>query len=293
MNFIELLGYSSYIEEYLDICSKTSTDTYIEKHHILPTSIFEGRQKDENNIVSLSLQDHYRVHELLFLHYKEIKLGSDEYMKMSMAYTFMSERSKLNTPILYEQAKIASIEYNKNKTIVKGNNGNIKISIDEYKTGKYTSVSCGKTSVKDIQGNCFSVSVDDPRIESGELVGVVSGKITTRNIEGNVKHLSVEDERYTSGEYFPVSCIYFYDIYDNNDNIVHTFTSIIRDCGNNNIPYKAFEISIKNGGTPIFTSKYPPTIGKLRRNGNIKFVGWYAKKRKMKPLLDNLGSRVE
>ena len=59
---------------------------------------------------------------------------------------------------------------------------------------------CGKTVVKDNQGNRFLVSVDDPRLKTGELVGIRKGFVTVKDAFGNTKSVSVNDPRYLSGE---------------------------------------------------------------------------------------------
>lgn len=282
MNYIQFLGESSYSEKYIRLCTTKTTNNIVEKHHILPKSIFEDLKNDTDNIVSLSLRDHFLAHELLYLHYKEIAFGSENYMKMATAYSFMSNRFQIKTPQLYEETRLIMIQYNKNKVIVKNEKGeNIKISSEEYKLGNYESVSSGKTTVKDKDGNCFAISTEDERLKTGEFVGVAKGMVTVKDKNGNKLVVSVDDEKYINGEYVHVACDYLYDIYDNHHNLIFTFTSLVKDCIANNLPYRQLKNSLYNNSSPIFMTTYPQAIAKLKKTGNIKYVGWYVKRRKI------------
>jgi hypothetical protein len=52
--------------EYFEICDKhTDEPKYFEKHHILPKSMFKEYRLSKFNIVRLTYQDHYIIHEIL------------------------------------------------------------------------------------------------------------------------------------------------------------------------------------------------------------------------------------
>lgn len=58
---------SELLDEYLDFClfSNTENDKKIERHHILPKSLFKEYSKNTDNITKLSPQNHYLAHEFL------------------------------------------------------------------------------------------------------------------------------------------------------------------------------------------------------------------------------------
>lgn len=55
------------LDEYLDFClfSNTENDKKIERHHILPKSLFSEYSKNTDNIAKLSPKNHYLAHEFL------------------------------------------------------------------------------------------------------------------------------------------------------------------------------------------------------------------------------------
>lgn len=55
------------LDEYLDFClfSNTENDKKIERHHVLPKSLFKEYSKNTDNIVKLSPKNHYLAHEFL------------------------------------------------------------------------------------------------------------------------------------------------------------------------------------------------------------------------------------
>lgn len=55
------------LDEYLDFClfSNTENDKKIERHHILPKSLFNEYSKNTDNIAKLSPKNHYLAHEFL------------------------------------------------------------------------------------------------------------------------------------------------------------------------------------------------------------------------------------
>lgn len=56
------------VKEYIDFiesCKELELPDYIEKHHILPKSLFPLYEKDKNNIIALSAINHYKAHVLL------------------------------------------------------------------------------------------------------------------------------------------------------------------------------------------------------------------------------------
>lgn len=90
-------------ELYFQICSKQHTGAG-EKHHVLPVSMFPEYRRAKWNIVKLTYQDHYKVHEILPL----ICIFEADINKMARAWNIMCHSSKctgLVTPELYEELK--------------------------------------------------------------------------------------------------------------------------------------------------------------------------------------------
>lgn len=61
-------------------------DTYYEKHHIYPKSLYPELEKDLSNLVYLTAREHFICHYLLC---KMVKSGSSAWHKMVRAFTFM------------------------------------------------------------------------------------------------------------------------------------------------------------------------------------------------------------
>ena len=103
-----------------------SKDTYIEKHHPLPKSIY-----GPGETVVLTAKEHFLVHYMLWKGLRQ-KYGTkdDRTIKMANAFNCMRmysgstdyrKRYKINA-IMYEQLKIATIESQREKMIGEGNN---------------------------------------------------------------------------------------------------------------------------------------------------------------------------
>lgn len=90
---------NKYLHWYETLTSKSSTDGYVEKHHIVPKSILPN-----NILVSLTARQHYIAHLLL------IKCVNPKYRKkMLYAITAMKMRTSKNTKFnsrLFEKLKI-------------------------------------------------------------------------------------------------------------------------------------------------------------------------------------------
>lgn len=92
-HFIEILkssyGYSNYLKWYSSLInkkiSKSTSDEYTEMHHILPKSLFPEYKDDKNNLVQLSLREHFVAHLLLW------KITKDS--KMALAVFLMSQNN--------------------------------------------------------------------------------------------------------------------------------------------------------------------------------------------------------
>lgn len=69
------MNYQRIHDQIID-CAKTRTlpsDTYIEKHHIIPRSL--GGSNSKNNLVKLTAREHYIIHWLLYKIHRTAKLA--------------------------------------------------------------------------------------------------------------------------------------------------------------------------------------------------------------------------
>lgn len=70
--------------DYFSLCSKNSTESGVDEHHILPKSMFPEFAKEKWNIVKLTYKDHYLAHEML----PGICVLADDKRKMLNAWWF-------------------------------------------------------------------------------------------------------------------------------------------------------------------------------------------------------------
>ncbi len=179
---------NNYMKEVQNICLTAwirpkQDDIDYEKHHYCPRSL--GGSDDENNIVDLTLQEHFKVHLLLAQHYIEVKDKSKSDSMISACW-MMSNRGKYNekymaTPEEYEFLR------KKHKAIMKT---------------KMSKTMTGKMPVYDINDDdrkIFHASVNDPMVKSGEWVHHTKGSKTSKE---TLKKLSdafsgVKNPRYS------------------------------------------------------------------------------------------------
>lgn len=55
-----------YLEEYFKICSITSNDVYVERHHIVPKSLCPLLKNSKQNLVSISAYNHFKAHYFIW-----------------------------------------------------------------------------------------------------------------------------------------------------------------------------------------------------------------------------------
>ena len=118
-----LLEGNKYFKWYWSICNRAkcrvlSPDTYVEKHHIYPKSIY-GQNQD---LVKLTAKEHYMVHLLLWWGLRT-KYGTKDKNTRKMAYAFTAMNMKNNNTFnrynskLYSFLKIVNIESKKGSII--------------------------------------------------------------------------------------------------------------------------------------------------------------------------------
>jgi hypothetical protein len=119
----------NYLKHYCKLIRKAKKrnilDTYTEKHHIFPISIF-GKN---NGIAVLTGREHYIAHLLLEkICIKRYGLKNQKTIKMNKAVLMMSRIGGIKNSFLYEQSKIRWSLYMKENNPMKDKNISIKIS---------------------------------------------------------------------------------------------------------------------------------------------------------------------
>ena len=90
----------NYREEYINLINeaKAKIPSVYEVHHILPKSMFPLWSKKENNLIKLSIENHYRAHYLLYKIYNN--------WEMTNAFKYMLDiTGKEYNPELYKELK--------------------------------------------------------------------------------------------------------------------------------------------------------------------------------------------
>ena len=121
-----------------------------EIHHIIPKSL--GGSDEEDNLIKLTLREHFIVHKLLYEHYNELK--DDRRYSIGQAFWLMSTRKEINE-FVYEELRLIQKECAK------------------YHMSKTMS---GMMPARDKYGNKYHVSTNDSRVLSGELFHHSKGK---------------------------------------------------------------------------------------------------------------------
>ena len=139
--------YVSFIDFRID---RVSLVGYKEKHHILPKSLFPDFKKNKDNIIELTLREHYLVHWML----AKIFGGSQW-------YAFNQMKRYGGSSILYQYGR-----EHLSKLISKLNKGR-KVSPENRL--RMSEITKNTVMVRDKNGDCFRVNKADPRYVSGEL----------------------------------------------------------------------------------------------------------------------------
>jgi hypothetical protein len=71
----------NYLKHYIKLVKRKSTAAITEKHHIFPTSIFGSNE----NIVVLSIREHFVAHKLLYMIYKK-RYGNKDWRTKKMLH---------------------------------------------------------------------------------------------------------------------------------------------------------------------------------------------------------------
>lgn len=212
MNFYEILKpitvNNHYMERYLkflDYCSKQKLpeDECIERHHVLPVSLFPEFKKNKDNIIKLSARQHFLVHWML------AKFTN----ATQMWFAFNQMKRVGYNSILYEYArKRISV------VISESNSGRIR-SAEHMDAIKRSFI--GKRPGKNIKNGTVSWEPkDDPRWLTGELVSPRKGYRHNDETKEKIGSVNRGKKMYQDSDgkikmFFPELVPEGYKLYDN------------------------------------------------------------------------------
>lgn len=180
------------LSDYLKLVdTEYDCSEYIERHHILPRSMFPEFLSEEWNIKPLPYVRHIEAHKHLYMMF--------ENPQMAIAYKMMCKLSETDIETYIDLKCLLKGDGNpakrpevrekikKSKLGVKRPDmyGKSYFGASEETANRIREISrkvhSGMTVVTDKNGNIFKTSIDDPRIKSGELVSPNKGKPSPNN----------------------------------------------------------------------------------------------------------------
>lgn len=175
---------------------------YVEKHHIIPKCM--GGDDKPANLIVLSLREHFIAHMLLAYAYPN-------YIPVCSAFIQMCHKNKhkddayvekIQNSKMYESLKTNFYnqlsESRKNIVYCKDENGNtVRITSEEYKSGKYISHADGMVYCKGPDGVPVYITSDE--YKTGKYTFHTSGMVYCWDSDGNPAYVSSEE--YQRGEY--------------------------------------------------------------------------------------------
>lgn len=167
--------YISLIERNTGITHDDSI--YVEKHHILPKSMFKEYRLSKWNLVNLTYDDHIEAHRLLMLMYQN--------SKMKRAYSFIT-RNNLDEKIKFQTSGAFTGDENVSKK------ADVRKKISEKKTG---------VERPDMKGKkYFGASKETYELGIKSMSEKLKETVIVRDKDGNKFRVSIDDERYLNGE---------------------------------------------------------------------------------------------
>jgi hypothetical protein len=102
---------NKYTKWYMELISKECDDDYVEKHHILPRSLYPEFTKCKWNIVKLSARKHFIAHMLLYRMFEHNSKGYGTMLKATTMMNMHNTDNRYMNSRLYETAKIKCSKY--------------------------------------------------------------------------------------------------------------------------------------------------------------------------------------
>lgn len=168
-----------------------------DKHHILPKSMFPEFKSEKDNIVCLSMREHYIAHLLLYKIFRNRSMCFAIHRYMTSSVGFKNSR-------FFSQIESESRNMKRGYANYEDINGvihNLHKSDRRISSGEVKSIHKNKVCVKDDSGKIFKIDKHDPRLKSGELriFSVMNSNIQIKNKDGSYALISKTEFR--SGEY--------------------------------------------------------------------------------------------
>lgn len=207
-----------YVDRYLSFIDSCVADGSVERHHILPKSMFPQYITNIDNIKPLTPRQHFIAHLML----RKVFPKSHEMQRASW-YMVNTRDVKCNSR-MYESIRSQNAELSakqmsdamSGKTTYKDTDGNrYHLSTDDPMITelRLVHISTGMSAFKDSHDNRYYLHVDDPMITELGLVHVLYGRtmdqeqvdklrgyVTVKDSAGSGMKVSVDDPRYLSGE---------------------------------------------------------------------------------------------
>lgn len=180
--------------KFISYCSiRTTTETYLEKHHILPKSL--GGDNSPENLISLTAREHFLAHWMLWK-----AVGG----KMAYAFHLMCSFNKESTrsshvyaALILEVNKLRS-ELAKGKSImISSITGEVKAiskTSQEYMSGEYSAYFVGERNW------AYGRKLSQERIEQLRLANKDKATVRDPNT-GKCFKISIFDKDYIGGKY--------------------------------------------------------------------------------------------
>jgi hypothetical protein len=147
----------NYLKVYCNLIRKaenrTSPDSFVERHHIFPKSIFG----DNDRVVVLSPREHYVAHLLLEkIYIKRYGISDEKTRKMTFTCIMMKNRSEKYNSHLYEQVRGRYIK-NMKKIMLGENNPNYGVPCSEERKEKIRKKSLGRKASQETKDKMSKV----------------------------------------------------------------------------------------------------------------------------------------
>ncbi len=154
-------------------------------------------------------------------------------------------------------------------------------TIDYNNYDYYKSVTCGKVAVIDLRDNSNKLINKSDFDTNDHFVALNYKKpVAVIDLRDNTKQL-VSKDCYNRFDYYVSTSSKIIDIFDEYNNLIYTCQSeFSKFCKLNNLPHDSFMQSYKHS-KKLYINASNNIISRLKKNGNIKYMGWSASVREI------------
>lgn len=297
------------LKEYVKFClDNDSTETKVDRHHILPRAVFEEYSNFTNNpwnMTRLSYKNHYIAHSLLHEAVNHYSIASAWYAMNNKNYKKYNGETllgaELYSKLITKRNKQAS-EFNKDKVMAKCLTTGVIVRVprDEFLLddnlvghtkgfgGEHLR---GTMAVLGENGQTIKIPVEDydPNIH----IGHTKGFTTFKNNQGEIIHAAIDDPRVLSGELFGVTKGNRFKnpaakgqyiklgIFDKDGVMVHEcYGNFVSICKEYKLPIQRLRKTRSENNTITFdfTDSRPEVVSRIINSGVMKYEGWYVRR---------------